>query len=126
MTQRTILVVDDEPFICRSLTFILRKDNYRVIEARNGVEALRVASAQLQRISLVLTDLVMPMMGGRELATRLTAERRDLKVIYTSGYAADTLGPHAVLEPGATFIQKPFTPTALGQTVRDVLDRPAH
>ena len=124
--SETVLLVEDNDAVRDLARETLARFGYRVIEARNGVEALRVGAPQLQRISLVLTDLVMPMMGGRELATRLIAQRRDLKVIYTSGYAADTLGPHAVLEPGATFIQKPFTPTALGQTVRDVLDRPAH
>jgi signal transduction histidine kinase len=122
--SETVLLVEDNDAVRDLARDTLARFGYRVIEARNGVEALRVGGAQLDRISLVLTDLVMPMMGGRELATRLTARRRDLKVIFTSGYAADTLGPQAALEPGATFIQKPFTPTALGQTVRDVLDRP--
>jgi signal transduction histidine kinase len=122
--SETVLLVEDNDSVRSLARDTLRRFGYQVLEARNGEEALRVARAQLDRISLLLTDLVMPFMGGRELARQLGRERRDLKVIFTSGYAADTLGPQAVLEPGAVFIQKPFTPTALGQTVRDVLDRP--
>ena len=121
--SETVLLVEDNDAVRDLARDALTRFGYRVIEARNGVEALRVSTPQLERISVVLTDLVMPMMGGRELAARLTEQRRGLKVIFTSGYPANTLGPNAALEPGATFIQKPFTPTSLGQTVRDVLDQ---
>jgi signal transduction histidine kinase/CheY-like chemotaxis protein len=122
--SETVLLVEDNDTVRQLARETLTQCGYQVIEARNGQEALRIAGRQLDRISLLLTDVVMPLMGGRELASRLVGQRRELKVIYTSGYAADMLGPNAALEPGATFIQKPFTPTHLGHTVREVLDRP--
>jgi signal transduction histidine kinase/CheY-like chemotaxis protein len=118
----TVLLVEDNDAVRDLARDTLRRFGYEVIEARNGEEALQIGRTQLGRISLLVTDLVMPLMGGRELAAKLTASRAELKVIFTSGYPADTLGPQAVLEPGTHFIQKPFTPMLLGQTVRDVLD----
>ena len=123
--SETVLLVEDNDAARDLARDALKRYGYNVIEAKNGVEALRIATAELDRISLVLTDLVMPLMGGRELAARLSERRQGVKVIFTSGYPADTLGPHGALERGAVFIQKPFSPAALGQTVRDVLDRVA-
>jgi CheY-like chemotaxis protein len=119
-----ILLVEDNESVRDLARDTLARFGYEVIEAKNGAEALRMGTAQLDRIALVITDLVMPIMGGGELARRLRALRPDLKIIFTSGYAADALGSQGPLPPGAPFIQKPFTPAALGQGVRDLLDRP--
>lgn len=75
------------------------------------------------RVRLLVTDVVMPGKSGRELAERLTAERRDLKVLYISGDTADIFGAHGVLDPGIALVEKPFTPHALASRVRQVLDK---
>jgi PAS domain S-box-containing protein len=117
--SETILLVEDNDSVRNLARDALTRYGYAVIEARHGAEALSIASGQLDRISLVLTDVVMPVMGGRELASRLTALRPDLKIIFTSGYTTEAI----TSQSGASaFLQKPFSPTLLGQTVRDVLD----
>jgi FixJ family two-component response regulator len=78
----------------------------------------------VHELALVVTDVVMPVMGGRELATQLTRLRPGLKVIFTSGYVDDRVTSPGVLDWGAMFLQKPFTPITLGRAVRDVLDAP--
>ncbi len=89
-----------------------------MLEAADGQQALRVAAAKLDDLSLVVTDVVMPVMGGRELASRLKALRRDLKVLFTSGYN----GTMKQDIPPAVFLQKPFTPATLGRKVRELID----
>jgi CheY-like chemotaxis protein len=117
-----VLLVEDNEAVRNLARDALKRYGYQVIEAENGQEALQVASDQLDRIALVLTDVVMPIMGGRELAKQLLARRRDLKIIFTSGYTNDAILSQAGLGGAAAFLQKPFTPSLLGQTVRDVLD----
>src|SRR5208282_2213493 len=99
---------------------------YKVLEATDGIHALDVAAAHKGQIHILITDVVMPRMSGRELAGRLAAERKEVKILYISGYTDDSVFRHGVLEGGVSFLQKPFNLKALAQKVRDVLDgRPA-
>lgn len=117
----TILLVEDELAVRRLACRLLRQQGYTVLEAANGLEALRLASDQKQPIHLLLTDVVMPGMSGPELALHLGREQSDMKVIYMSGYADDALGNHGVLAEGMDFLQKPFTPQDLTVRVRESL-----
>jgi PAS domain S-box-containing protein len=117
----TILLVEDELAVRRLASRLLRQQGYTVLEAANGLEALRLASDQNQAIHLLLTDVVMPGMSGPELALHLGQEQSDMKVIYMSGYADEALGNHGVLAEGMDFLQKPFTPHDLTVRVRESL-----
>ena len=120
--NETILLVEDEPVLRELARMILQDYDYRVLEAGNGVEALKVWDQQQGRIDLLLTDMVMPEgMNGRELAEKLKLRKPELKVIYTSGYSFDAIGNEAAL-CGARFLQKPYPPPQLAQTVRECLD----
>lgn len=118
----TILVVEDEPSVRTLVRDELRKLGYRVVEAKNGVEACLLATQQSGALDLLLTDVVMPGMGGRELAQHLSVIRPDLRVLFTSGYTDDVgvTGGHD--ENLIGFLPKPFTPEVLGRAVRDLLD----
>jgi two-component system, cell cycle sensor histidine kinase and response regulator CckA len=119
----TVLLVEDESVV-RSLVYqVLKRSGYNVLEAQHGAEALRIVLQHPDPIHLLLTDLVMPLMGGRDLAKRLLGMRKDIKVLYMSGYTDDSAIRQGELEPGTDFIQKPFTPDSLSRKVRDVLDR---
>jgi two-component system, cell cycle sensor histidine kinase and response regulator CckA len=118
----TILIVEDEDSV-RSLTArTLRRIGYDVLEANNGAEALRLSERRQEPIHLLLTDVVMPRMSGREVAERLALMRPDMAVLFMSGYTADVIARHGILEEGRLFLEKPFTPTALAARVREVLD----
>jgi response regulator RpfG family c-di-GMP phosphodiesterase len=93
-----------------------------VLEANQGEEALQIEQNHHERIHLLLTDVAMPAMSGRELAQRLLQRRPDLRVLYTSGYTDDAIVHHGVIESGVAFIQKPFSPTSLLRKVREVLE----
>ena len=93
-----------------------------MLEAANGAEALKQLEAHADRIHLLLTDVVMPGMNGRELAGRVTGARPGTKVLYASGYTDDAILRHGVLDAGSPFISKPYTPTELKRRVREVLD----
>jgi CheY-like chemotaxis protein len=118
----TVLLVEDNEAVRELARETLTGYGYRVVEAANGKEAMRVASQNLDAIAIVVTDVVMPLMGGAELAVRLRTMRPDLKFIFASGYASDPVPGPPASSPGAAFLQKPFTPSALGRTVREVLD----
>jgi len=122
--SETVLLVEDNAAVRSLAREALSRYGYRVLEAENGQEAMRVAAGHLDEIDVVVTDLVMPLMGGRELATRLRARRRGLKIIFTSGHASDPSAREGINASWATFIRKPFTPAVLGKIVRDVLDAP--
>jgi CheY-like chemotaxis protein len=95
---------------------------YHVLEAADGVQALEIAGAHKGPIHILVTDVVMPRLSGREVATRISGERPDLKVLYISGYTDDSVFRHGVLEGGVAFLQKPFNLKALAQKIREVLD----
>ncbi len=120
--RETILLVEDEDGVRELAREVLQGHGYTVIEARDGESALRIVEDRRERLHLLLTDVVMPKMGGRELARRLISRHPDVKVLYMSGYPDDALGEHGVLEPGAVLLQKPFTPQGMADKVRQVLD----
>ncbi len=118
----TVLLVEDEAVVREMATEILRDSGYHVLEAKHGHEAMILGRQHSGVIHLMLTDVVMPQMSGRELAEQLTPLRRDMKVLYMSGYTDDAIVHHGVLDEGTAFIGKPFTPSALTRKVREVLD----
>jgi two-component system, cell cycle sensor histidine kinase and response regulator CckA len=123
-TGRTVLLAEDEPSV-RSLTKrILERSGYEVLEAANGAEALEVARDADRLIDLLVTDVVMPVLGGRELATALALEQPDVRILFISGYNEEAIQQHGVLLPGSEFLAKPFSPDALRQKVRDILQTP--
>ena len=93
-----------------------------MLEAQNGAEALEVLARAEGPVDLVLTDVVMPILNGRELSERLAADRPRLRVLFMSGYTDDDAVRRGLLDPGAPFLQKPFTPADLSRRVREVLD----
>ena len=118
----TILLVEDESSVRMLIRDELRKLGYRVIEAKNGVEACLLATQQTGSLQLLLTDVVMPGMGGRELAQHLSVIKPDLRTLFISGYT-DDVGIMAGQEEGtSSFLQKPFTPEVLARAVRTLLD----
>jgi CheY-like chemotaxis protein len=118
----TILVAEDEDGV-RSLTRqVLEKYGYTVLEAANGEEALKVAERHQGPLHLLLSDVVMPRMGGPELAQALVARRPDVKVLYMSGYTDHPMVRRGVVNAGVAFLQKPFTPTVLVSRIREVLE----
>ena len=121
----TVLVVEDQPEVRRLTLAVLRSCGYRLLEAANGSEALSLSEGYSGPIHLLITDVVMPGMAGRELATRLLALRPSLKTLYTSGYTANAIAHQGVLDPGVAYLPKPFSPTQLAAKVREVLLEPA-
>lgn len=120
--RETILLVEDEEAVRVLSRHILHECGYEVLEARQGEEALRLASQHTGRIDLLVTDVVMPRLGGRGVADQLKRLYPHLKVLYLSGYTDDAVVRHGVLEQDVPFLQKPFTPAGLAQRVREVLD----
>jgi two-component system, cell cycle sensor histidine kinase and response regulator CckA len=120
----TLLLVEDEEQVRRIIKEALERQGYKVLSASNGEEALRLAADRRIEIHLLLTDVVMPQMSGRELAERLGAERQQLKVLYMSGYTDDAIVRHGLLEETLNFIQKPFDSAGVARKVREVLDSP--
>jgi PAS domain S-box-containing protein len=119
----TILLAEDEDGVRALARLALLASGYDVLEARDGEAALAVSRGHDGPIHLLLTDVVMPKLGGRQLADALTGERPGVRVLFLSGYTGDAIVRHGVLESGTEFLQKPFTPLALARKVRDVLDR---
>ncbi len=120
----TILLVEDESSVRRLLMHVLRNRGYRVLEAPDGDQALEIFCSHPGEIHLVLTDMVMPKMGGRELSRQLHQIDPDIKVIFMSGYTDDVLIRTGSLNPGMTFLQKPLRPDVLSAKVREALDSP--
>jgi PAS domain S-box-containing protein len=123
--RETVLLVEDAKRVRQVVREILEMNGFEVLEARQGAEALRISARHQGPIHLMLTDVVMPEMSGRELAQRLMPLRPDMRVLYMSGYTDDAIVRHGVLDAGIAFIAKPFTPDGLAAKVRDVLDSPA-
>jgi hypothetical protein len=120
--QETLLLVEDEPMVRDVARRTLERRGYRVITASNGVEGLRAAAAEADVIQLLVTDVVMPQMGGRELADQLTRARPGIRVLFTSGYSEEFALGGGRLGEGIEFLQKPYLPGVLAQRVREVLD----
>ncbi len=121
--SETILLVEDDELVRDLANRLLKQLGYKVLEATNGQEALGVVKEHDgETIHLLLTDIVMPQMGGKDLADWLKISRPNVKVLYTSGYADNAIVHHGVLDPGTHFVQKPFSLKTLSHKVREVLD----
>ncbi len=121
--KETILLVEDEQAVRKITEKNLRTFGYNVVSAENGEEALRIFKNSREKFDLVLTDVIMPLMGGRQLAEKLKARQPDLKIIFHSGYTDDSKVLHGILDDNVEFIQKPFTHINLAKKVRAVLNR---
>ena len=120
----TVLLVEDEATVRRLARRVLDKHGYTVIEAQNGADALAVAAKHEAPIHLLLTDVIMPVMNGKELHEQLLAVRPDLKVLYMSGYTDNVIAHHGILERDVFFLEKPFSSQGLVHKVRQALDAP--
>jgi PAS domain S-box-containing protein len=120
--NETVLLVEDESQVRRLVFEVLQARGYKVLSAKDGLEALPLEENYPARIDLLITDVVMPGMSGRELAQRVTSARPDTKVLFISGYADDAVLRHGVTGPGTAFLQKPFALEDLLQRVRALLD----
>ena len=120
--QETILLVEDEPNLRRLAQQYLEKQGYRILEAEDGAAALQIVAGHQGKIDLLLTDVVMPGMNGRELATQITGQRPEIRVLYMSGYTENAIGHDGLLEAGINLLQKPFSLPALKERVRELID----
>jgi CheY-like chemotaxis protein len=120
--SETILVVEDEEVVRALACRGLREHGYQVLEARHGGEALRHLADPTRRVDLIISDVVMPEISGRELGLQLARLEPELPVLYMSGYTGEDIIQRGLLDPGAPFQQKPFTPEGLARKVREMLD----
>jgi two-component system, cell cycle sensor histidine kinase and response regulator CckA len=118
----TILLVEDEDAVRSLVRVALQQAGYTVLEANRGIEAIRLAQEHQGPVHLLITDVVMPEMGGRQLVEQLAPLKPDLNVLYLSGYTDDAVVRHGVLQADVAFLQKPFTMAALTNKVRQLLD----
>ena len=118
----TILLVEDEESVRVLLLEILESEGYTVLVASDGQEALRMCREYEGAVNLLVTDVVMPGMSGRQLVEQMAKSRPEMKVLYMSGYTDDAIVRHGMLETGMAFLQKPFTPDAAARKVREVLE----
>ncbi len=118
----TILLVEDEPAVLKLATRVLESQGYTVLAANGPVEALRLAGEHAAKLDLLMTDVIMPAMNGRELAKSVLALAPRVRCLFMSGYTADILTPHGVQEEGMHFLQKPFSVDQLAARVREALD----
>ncbi len=123
--SETVLVAEDEDVVRRLASGILEGQGYRVLEAQDGRTAISTAERHQGVIHLLLTDMVMPGMSGRELAVYLRAARPGIRIVYMSGYAEEAVSKQGKIDPDGIFLSKPFTPGDLARAVRAALDRPA-
>ena len=120
--SETVLLVEDEVLVRNLAADALRRHGYQVLSASTGVEALDLAGQMRHPIDVLVTDVVMPQMGGEQLAVRMLSERPTLKVLFISGYTDLAVLQHGTLMPGTALLQKPFTPGQLVHRVRELLD----
>ncbi|MBL8857274.1 MAG: response regulator [Planctomycetes bacterium] len=120
----TILLAEDDEQARAVVAEILNSSGYRVLAAQDGEEALQICRQSPHKIDLLVTDVIMQKVNGRDLAARATSVRPQLRVLFMSGYTDDVIVHHGVLEPGVYFLQKPFSPEALALKVREVLGAP--
>ncbi len=121
--RETILLAEDEDDVRALTREVLERQGYRVLEASDGLQALQRYEAEGDRIDLVLSDVVMPRMSGRELVDRVRAIRPDTRVLYMSGYTEDAIVRHGVRDASTVLLGKPFAPADLLAKIREVLDR---
>jgi len=121
--DETILLVEDDSQLRTLARTILLRQGYRVLDAGDPSEAIKVSASFDGRIDLLLSDVVMPRMSGRDLAARVLEARPDMCVLYMSGYTDNAIVHHGILDPDVEFLQKPITPDTLTRRVREVLDR---
>jgi signal transduction histidine kinase/ActR/RegA family two-component response regulator len=122
----TVLVVEDEDIVRELVCEVLEDQGYNVLCARDGIEAMNMASEFDGTIHLLVTDVIMPHMNGHELASKLAVVRPDMKILYVSGYSDNDIGDHGVLDPRYELLQKPFTPQTLARKIRDVIRESKH
>jgi PAS domain S-box-containing protein len=120
--KETILVVEDAPAVRAIIRQVLTRLGYQVLEAHDGESAIALSAKHQGSIDLLLTDVIMPRMGGRVLADQISKQRPGMRVLYVSGYTDDAIVRHGVLEPGVNYLEKPFTPDTLAKKVRGVLE----
>jgi DNA-binding response OmpR family regulator len=121
--HETILLVEDEQSLLKPTKMLLEKQGYTVLTASMPGEAIRIAKERSSDIQLLLTDVVMPEMNGRDLARELQSLYPHIKLLFTSGYTADIIANHGILIEGVHFIQKPYAPQSLTAKIREVLDQ---
>jgi two-component system cell cycle sensor histidine kinase/response regulator CckA len=120
--DETILLVEDDDQVRAIVRSVLRRAGYTVLDARNGSDAMLLCEQQKGPIHLLLTDIVMPLMSGKQLAERMVGMRPETRILYMSGYADNTIIEHGVVEPSAAFLSKPIVPESLLRKLRQVLD----
>ena len=120
--SETIMLVEDEAAVRDIAARMLQRQGYTVLEASDGAEALRLVEQHRGPVHLLLTDVVLPKMGGRQLAERMEVLRPEIKVLFASGYTDDVILRHNLLERRGRLVQKPFTGELLARKVREVLD----
>ncbi len=118
----TVLVVEDDEMVRTLVRETLRREGYKVLDAASPIEARRMSDAFRRPIHLLITDVVMPKVSGRELAEQLVERRPDMKVLFMSGYTDAAVLNSGIMRKEVAFLQKPFTPTALSEKVREVLE----
>jgi two-component system, cell cycle sensor histidine kinase and response regulator CckA len=122
--KETILLVEDEESLRRLTRATLELGGYTVLEAKDGLDALELSKRHDGSIDLLLTDMVMPGMGGKALAQELLRRRPEIRIVYMSGYAGQAVGAQGPIDPGSDFLSKPFTREVLTRKIREALDRP--
>jgi len=120
--HETILLVEDEDMVRELTVRILEEKGYQVLESSRGEIAMEVSKKYKSPIDLMITDIVMPGMGGKKLVQKIKKHRPQLKILYISGYTDEIISQHGVLEEGTHFLQKPFLPQSFLTKIREILD----